>query len=233
MEKVRSKLSGVEKENVWGLYERELQYLAGQEFIREKLQGRTVMVSGATGMIGKCLIDFLMLLNKTLEKPVDIIALSRNPHRAEERFAEYWNAAQWITSSMRQAIHIRCSIRKIRSGRLFRMLSVRKICWIMRFPIMRGSSVLSHPWKFMGKTGAIRINFRRVIWAIWTAIRFGQVIRRVNGWVRHCAMLTVIHMGWHLRYRGSAAFTDLRCCPLIQKQFLSLSGRRRTEKILY
>ena len=90
MEKVRSKLSGVEKENVWGLYERELQYLAGQEFIREKLQGRTVMVSGATGMIGKCLIDFLMLLNKTLEKPVDIIALSRNPHRAEERFAEYW-----------------------------------------------------------------------------------------------------------------------------------------------
>ena len=87
---MRSKLSGVEKENVWGLYERELQYLAGQEFIREKLQGRTVMVSGATGMIGKCLIDFLMLLNKTLEKPVDIIALSRNPHRAEERFAEYW-----------------------------------------------------------------------------------------------------------------------------------------------
>ncbi len=42
---MRSKLSGVEKENVRGLYERELQYLAEQEFIREKLQGRTVMVS--------------------------------------------------------------------------------------------------------------------------------------------------------------------------------------------
>ena len=44
------------------------------------LSGKTVMLSGATGMIGKYMIDFLMCCNdsRVFEAPVHIIALSRS-----------------------------------------------------------------------------------------------------------------------------------------------------------
>ena len=82
-------------------YKEDLQTLLSQDILWEKLSGKTVMISGATGMIGKCIIDLLMLRNRqtecenpckeNIEAPVTVVALSRNEKRAQERFGEYWN----------------------------------------------------------------------------------------------------------------------------------------------
>ncbi len=81
-------------------YEEELQLLIEQNIIGQGqftlplsvLSGKTILLSGATGMIGKCLIDFLMCCNdnQIWEKPVHIIALSRNEERAAKRLAKHW-----------------------------------------------------------------------------------------------------------------------------------------------
>lgn len=87
-------------------YKEDLQILLNQNIPWEKLSGKTVMISGATGMIGKCIIDLLMLKNAEIQKeaekagigastkcvwPICVTALSRNEKRAKERFGEYWD----------------------------------------------------------------------------------------------------------------------------------------------
>ena len=73
------------------LYQCELEKISRLNLPWENFFGRTVMISGATGMIGKCLIDFFMLLNTMAQTPVKIIALSRSKERAGERFSSCWD----------------------------------------------------------------------------------------------------------------------------------------------
>lgn len=61
-------------------YEEELRAWSGQDRLWQKLEGKTVMISGATGMIGKCLTDLLMLHGE-----IRVIALSRNETAARAR----------------------------------------------------------------------------------------------------------------------------------------------------
>lgn len=72
------------------LYERELQNLIERDLPWQRLQGKSVLISGATGMIGRCLVDTLMLLNEQSDAKVKVIALSRNETRAREVFSAYW-----------------------------------------------------------------------------------------------------------------------------------------------
>lgn len=72
------------------IYERELRNITDLKLPWEKLAGNTLIISGATGMVGKCLIDLLMQKSRALENPIHIIALSRNEITAKERLMEYW-----------------------------------------------------------------------------------------------------------------------------------------------
>lgn len=73
------------------LYQEELNRIIALPLPWEKLSGKTIMISGATGMIGKCLIDLLMCYNAASGDKVKIIALSRKEEKARERFADYWD----------------------------------------------------------------------------------------------------------------------------------------------
>ena len=73
------------------LYNQELHVMSMQSFPWEKLKDKTVLISGATGMVGKCLIDLLMLRNQSTDNKIKIIALSRNEKTAKQRFEECWN----------------------------------------------------------------------------------------------------------------------------------------------
>ena len=88
------------------LYRQELRKLNNHLLPWEKLSGKTIMISGATGMLGKCLIDFLMLKNATENAKIQIIALSRNDVRAKERFADYWDSElfQYISCDVNKSI---------------------------------------------------------------------------------------------------------------------------------
>lgn len=58
------------------------------------LSGKTILFTGATGMIASAVIDILMYRNQNIaenEQGVHIIALSRNEKKARKRFEEYWN----------------------------------------------------------------------------------------------------------------------------------------------
>lgn len=79
-------------------YKEDLQTYITNDFPWEKLSGKTILLSGATGMVGKCIIDLIMAYNHSQSslhndnslKCVTIIALSRNQETAKKRFAQYW-----------------------------------------------------------------------------------------------------------------------------------------------
>lgn len=100
-------------------YEEELQRLTEQNTIGQspawkdklpvsELSGKTIMLSGATGMIGKYMIDFLMCCNENqvFEKPVRIVALSRNGERAGQRIAQHFGKAafRYVTCDVSREI---------------------------------------------------------------------------------------------------------------------------------
>ncbi|MBQ2936412.1 MAG: NAD-dependent epimerase/dehydratase family protein [Lachnospiraceae bacterium] len=74
-------------------YQQEIRGMIDLPLPWEKLIGKTIMLSGATGMIGKCMIDVLMHYNETWAQQgseIRVIALSRNEAKARERFDKYW-----------------------------------------------------------------------------------------------------------------------------------------------
>ena len=71
------------------LYMEDIRYVAGLELPWEKLQDKSILISGSTGMLGSFLVDVLMDKN---EKGLNctVYALSRNSQKAAERFSK-WN----------------------------------------------------------------------------------------------------------------------------------------------
>ena len=61
----------------------------------EKLNGQTVMVTGATGMIGSCLVDMLCHWNRCGGN-VRIVATSRNVSRLQDRFGAENDRLQFV-----------------------------------------------------------------------------------------------------------------------------------------
>ena len=56
------------------------------------LQDKTIMISGATGMIGTFLIDLLMHANTSEDRNIKLIALGRNKEKGFTRFSEYFSS---------------------------------------------------------------------------------------------------------------------------------------------
>lgn len=76
-----------------GLYEEQIANII-QESNLYMLQGKSVLLTGATGMIGKCIMDCLFAFNeqnKVDGKYINVIAISRNLNRAKECFKNCWN----------------------------------------------------------------------------------------------------------------------------------------------
>ena len=68
-------------------YIEDIKYAAGIDFPWEKLEGKSIMISGATGLIGSFLMDVLMYRNMHMDMDCTVYALGRNEARARERFA--------------------------------------------------------------------------------------------------------------------------------------------------
>lgn len=68
------------------LYKEDISFVAGLPLPWQKLAGATVLISGATGLVGSCLIDVILKRNEA-GLNCKIIALGRNAARAEERFS--------------------------------------------------------------------------------------------------------------------------------------------------
>ena len=77
------------------IYIEDIEKIADQSFPWEKLENKTFLISGSTGMIGSFLIDVLMYRNKKYKMGCKIYALGRNEKKARERFSAFWNNEQF------------------------------------------------------------------------------------------------------------------------------------------
>lgn len=73
------------------LYMDDLECTAALLLPWEKLKGKKVLLSGATGLIGSFLVDVLMQKNNSSQMDIVIYALSRDPKKAAERFSKHRN----------------------------------------------------------------------------------------------------------------------------------------------
>ena len=70
-------------------FREDLEYIAGVDFVPwEKLRGKTLFITGATGLIGFNLISSLAYMNLKRDIPLKIFALVRDEAKARARFAE-------------------------------------------------------------------------------------------------------------------------------------------------
>lgn len=75
-------------------YRNEVKQVSCAPYEWEKLKGRTVLLSGATGMIGSFLID--VLLEKWNEIHCRVIALGRDERKARIRFGDFLDGKRFI-----------------------------------------------------------------------------------------------------------------------------------------
>ena len=56
----------------------------------EGLAGKTVVITGGTGMIGSCLVDALAVYNRSQKNPCHVVVTSRRAEAAQKRFGYCW-----------------------------------------------------------------------------------------------------------------------------------------------
>ena len=73
--------------NIWAhpLYREDIQAITQCDLPWEKLEGKNVLVTGATGMIGSCLVDVLLAHGH-----IGVQAMGRSKQRAKVRFSYCW-----------------------------------------------------------------------------------------------------------------------------------------------
>lgn len=72
-------------------YNEDIQYVTGLDIPWEKLKNKSLMLSGATGLIGSFLIDAILEKNITSALNCTIYALGRNEEKAKNRFSKWVN----------------------------------------------------------------------------------------------------------------------------------------------
>lgn len=70
-------------------YQNDIRYIANFDLNWKALEGNTILVTGATGLIGTVLVDSIMYKNKVDNTNIKLIVLSRNLDRLTSRFQHY------------------------------------------------------------------------------------------------------------------------------------------------
>lgn len=73
------------------IYSADVASVAGENLPWEKLAGKSLLLTGATGLIGTLLLDVLMKKNRGENLNVKVFAAGRNEKVAAERFADYFD----------------------------------------------------------------------------------------------------------------------------------------------
>lgn len=81
------------------LYQLDIAQVSDMNLPWEKLNNKSILITGATGMIASVIIDILMRQNREQNRNIQIYAISRKEQRARERFEVYWNEPMFIWCS--------------------------------------------------------------------------------------------------------------------------------------
>ncbi len=87
-----------------GTYKDDILNIASLCLNWEKLDGCNILITGATGLIGSCLVEVLMSNPK---RSYHVYAMGRNEERAKGRFAAYWNdeAFHFVRHDVLEPLH--------------------------------------------------------------------------------------------------------------------------------
>ncbi|MBQ8924610.1 MAG: NAD-dependent epimerase/dehydratase family protein [Lachnospiraceae bacterium] len=79
--------------NLYGssIYIDDIKKIAELDYAWDKLKGKNLAISGATGMIGSFLVDVLMYRNEYYNQDVTVYAFGRNEEKAKNRFGIYFD----------------------------------------------------------------------------------------------------------------------------------------------
>ncbi len=78
------------------LYQQQLESYTDNIVDWNQLKNKTILITGATGMLGVFLIDLLMYRNKEFQDGIRIIAISRDEHKAKERLDIHWDKPEFF-----------------------------------------------------------------------------------------------------------------------------------------
>ena len=73
------------------LYQQDLSVVCNSKLPWKKLKNSSILITGASGLVGSCLIDVIQKLNKDIDLNCKTIAIGRNENKAKERFNYCWN----------------------------------------------------------------------------------------------------------------------------------------------
>lgn len=79
------------------IYRKDIDRLFDEGLDLKRLNGKTILVVGATGLIGSCVVDVLML---NPDRDYRVVAAGRNRQRARTKFAAYWDEADFGFAEM-------------------------------------------------------------------------------------------------------------------------------------
>lgn len=74
------------------LYCQDVMNVASAELPWHRLKNKTLLLTGASGLIGTFLIDVLIRKNETDQLGIKVYAAGRNEKAAQSRFADYWDS---------------------------------------------------------------------------------------------------------------------------------------------
>lgn len=74
------------------LYREDIDAVVNLPLPWEKMQGKAILVSGASGLIGSFLVDVIMKRNEVYAMNCKVYALGRNTEKAKKRFYYCWNS---------------------------------------------------------------------------------------------------------------------------------------------
>lgn len=77
------------------LYVEDLDYILSTKGL-ESIKGKSFLITGATGLIGLCLIDALMRYNEASNAQIKIVAVGRSKEKASERLGEYFGSHYFL-----------------------------------------------------------------------------------------------------------------------------------------
>ena len=94
------------------LYTEDIRYAAELPLPWEKLEGTAVLISGASGLIGSCLVDVLVRKNEKDSLNCRIYAVGRNAEKAKERFSYCWNKKyfRFIRHDIRESLDMQDAV---------------------------------------------------------------------------------------------------------------------------
>ena len=190
------------------IYQSDIQNASELPISWSLLSGKTILFTGATGMIASVMIDILMYRNQKLtdkEQGVHIIAVSRNEEKARQRFDVYWDSEYFtylshdITSplpelgTIQYILHAASNThpRAYASDPIGTITAnVQGTYQLLEYASVHNCSAFSsfHRWKSMVKIKMMWISLMKNIWDILIVIQHAPDIQRVSVLASRCAM---------------------------------------------